>query len=74
MAHVATKPSWYLVSTEDKMIPLDAQRLCPGAPVQRLWRSKAATPCMFRSRKLVAHLIEKAATGALAAAMEKTVK
>ena len=30
-----TKPSWYLVATEDRMIPPPAQRFCPGGPVPR---------------------------------------
>jgi hypothetical protein len=30
-----TKPSWYVIPTEDKMIPPDAERQWPNEPVQR---------------------------------------
>jgi pimeloyl-ACP methyl ester carboxylesterase len=46
-----TKPSWYLVVTEDKMIPAPAQNLCRNAPVQRLERSEAATPSTYLIRR-----------------------
>ena len=29
------KPSWYLVATDDRMIPPPAQRRCPSAPARR---------------------------------------
>ena len=47
-----TKPSWYLVSTEDKMIPPPTRSArCRSAPVRRLRRSKAVTRCMCPSRR-----------------------
>ena len=35
-----TKPSWYLVATDDRMIPPPAQRPCPSGP----GRSVTETP------------------------------
>jgi len=59
-----TKPSWYLLTTEDKMIPPDAQRMMSkriGATVVEVKGSHA----IYVSRPQdVAALIEKAAQGA----------
>jgi hypothetical protein len=55
-----TKPSWYLVTTEDKMIPPDAQR----ATVVEVKGSHAIYVSQPRA---VADLIEQAATKAKAA-------
>ncbi|HEY4049107.1 MAG TPA: alpha/beta fold hydrolase [Acidobacteriaceae bacterium] len=55
-----TKPSWYLVTTEDKMIPPDAQR----ATVVEVKGSHAIYVSQPRA---VADLIEQAATKANAA-------
>src|SRR5262250_2486171 len=60
-----TKPSWYLVSTEDKMIPPDAQRAMSkraGSTVSEVTGSHAV---YVSQPQAVAHLIEKAGTGAL---------
>ena len=46
-----SKPSWYLVETDDKMIPPRRSSSCRSARLLRLSRSGAATPSMFRSRK-----------------------
>jgi hypothetical protein len=45
------KPSWYLVVTEDKMIPPVAQRAM-SKRAQQSSRLKAATPSMCRSLEL----------------------
>src|SRR6184192_2290029 len=61
-----TKPSWYLISTEDKMIPPDAQRMMSkrtGATVVEVKGSHA----IYVSRPQdVAALIKKAAQGTAA--------
>ena len=45
-----TKPSWYLVATDDKMIPPPAQRQMSAARrLDRSSRSRAATPSTCRS-------------------------
>jgi pimeloyl-ACP methyl ester carboxylesterase len=58
-----TKPSWYLLTTEDKMIPPDAQRMMSkrtGATVVEVKGSHA----IYVSRPQdVAALIKKAAQG-----------
>ena len=46
------KPSWYLVVTEDKMIPLLPSVPCRSARVRQSSRSKAATLFMSRSQAL----------------------
>ena len=47
-----TKPSWYLVSTEDRMIPPDAQRAMSKRAGSTWSRSRAATPSTCRSHRL----------------------
>src|SRR6058998_3400911 len=67
-----SKPSWYLVATNDRMIPPDAQRAMSkrmGAKVVEIEGSHAV---YVSQPQAVAHLIEKAATGALVAGQEKT--
>ena len=55
-----TKPSWYLVATDDKMIPPPAQRKCQSAPAQRLKRP--GQPRDLRSNPgAVADIIKQAA-------------
>jgi hypothetical protein len=39
-----TKPSWYLVTTEDRMIPRQPSASCPNGPAQRRLRWRAVTP------------------------------
>ena len=59
-----TKPSWYLLTTEDKMIPPDAQRTMSkraGSPVTEV---KGSHAIYVSQPKAVAALIEKAAQGA----------
>jgi pimeloyl-ACP methyl ester carboxylesterase len=61
-----TKPSWYLLTTEDKMIPPDAQRAMSkraGATVVEVMGSHAI---YVSQPKAVADIIEQAATKAKA--------
>jgi pimeloyl-ACP methyl ester carboxylesterase len=63
-----TKPSWYLVATDDKMIPPPAQRLMSkraGSTVVEITGSHAI---YVSQPHAVAALIEDAATGVKAAA------
>ena len=55
------KPSWYLVATDDKMIPPPAQRLMSSAPARRWSRCRAVTRSTCRSPSAVAALIKAAA-------------
>ena len=57
-----SKPSWYLVTTEDRMIPRRPSARCRRGPVRPLSRSRPATRYTSRSAKAVAELIEKAAS------------
>src|ERR1022692_3208753 len=68
-----TKPSWYLVSTEDKMIPPDAQRAMSKRAGSTVVEVKGSHAVYVSQPQAVAHFIEKAATGALAAAKDRTV-
>ena len=64
------KPSWYLLTTEDRMLPPDAQRLMSkraGATVVEVRSSHAV---YLSHPQAVAHIIEEAARGALVAAKE----
>jgi pimeloyl-ACP methyl ester carboxylesterase len=63
-----TKPSWYLVSTEDKMIPPAAQRAMSKRAGSTVVEVKASHAVYVSQPQAVASLIEKAATGAMAAA------
>ena len=67
-----TKPSWYLVSTEDKMIPPDAQRAMSKRAGSTVVEVKGSHAVYVSQPEAVAHLIEKAATGALAAGKEQS--
>jgi len=67
-----TKPSWYLVSTEDKMIPPDAQRAMSKRAGSTVVEVKGSHAVYVSQPQAVAHLIEKAATGALAAGQENS--
>jgi pimeloyl-ACP methyl ester carboxylesterase len=68
-----TKPTWYLVSTEDKMIPPDAQRAMSKRAGATVVEVKGSHAVYVSQPQAVAHLIEQAATGALAAGHEKAV-
>jgi pimeloyl-ACP methyl ester carboxylesterase len=54
-----TKPSWYLVVTEDKMIPPAAQRSMSKRAGSTVVEVKAATPSMCRSPGLSQRLSNK---------------
>jgi pimeloyl-ACP methyl ester carboxylesterase len=69
-----TKPSWYMVTTEDKMIPPDAQRFMSKRAGATVVEVKGSHAVYVSQPEAVAHLIEKAATGALVAGNERTAK
>jgi pimeloyl-ACP methyl ester carboxylesterase len=66
-----TKPSWYLVSTQDRMIPPDTQRAMSKRAGSTAVEVKGSHAVYVSQPQAVAHLIEKAATGALAAAKDQ---
>ena len=68
-----TKPSWYLVATEDKMIPPDAQRSMSKRAGSTVVEIKGSHAVYVSQPQAVAHLIEKAATDALATRKSVTV-
>lgn len=57
-----TKPSWYLVVTEDKMIPPDAQRAMSKRAGAKVVEVKGSHAIYVSQPKVVAALIEEAAT------------
>jgi len=57
-----TKPSWYLVSTEDKMIPPDAQRAMSKRAGSTVVEVKGSHSVYVSQPQAVASIIEKAAT------------
>jgi pimeloyl-ACP methyl ester carboxylesterase len=59
-----TKPSWYLVATEDKMIPPPAQRLMSKRAGSTTVEIAGSHAIYVSQANAVAKLIEKAATGA----------
>jgi pimeloyl-ACP methyl ester carboxylesterase len=61
-----TKPSWYLVTTEDKMIPPDAQRGMSKRAGSTVIEVKASHSVYASQPGTVAQFIEQAATGVLA--------
>src|SRR2546428_11693135 len=62
-----TKPSWYLVTTEDKMIPPDAQRAMSKRAGSTVVEVKGSHAVYVSQPQAVASLIEQAATGQAAA-------
>jgi len=58
-----TKPSWYLVSTEDKMIPPDAQRAMSKRAGSTVVEVRGSHAVYVSQPQAVASLIEKAAKG-----------
>jgi pimeloyl-ACP methyl ester carboxylesterase len=58
-----TKPSWYLVSTEDKMIPPDAQRAMSKRTGSTVAEVKGSHAVYVAQPRAVAELIAKAAYG-----------
>src|SRR3984893_3673303 len=62
------KPSWYLLTTEDKMIPPDAQRQMSKRAGAMIVEVKSSHSVFVSHPQSVATLIEKAAQGALVVA------
>jgi pimeloyl-ACP methyl ester carboxylesterase len=58
-----TKPSWYLVTTEDRMIPPDAQRAMSKRAGSTVAEVKGSHAVYVSQPKAVAALIAKAANG-----------
>jgi pimeloyl-ACP methyl ester carboxylesterase len=65
-----TKPSWYLLTTEDRMIPPDAQRAMSRRAGSMVVEVKGSHAVYVSQPQAVALLIEEAASGALAAGKE----
>jgi pimeloyl-ACP methyl ester carboxylesterase len=63
-----SKPSWYLVSTEDKMIPPDAQRAMSKRAGSTVVEVKGSHAVYVSQPRAVADLIAKAANGVALAA------
>ena len=63
-------PSWYLLTTEDRMIPPDAQRLMSKRASATVVEVKGSHAVYVSQPQAVAHIIEEAARGALAASKE----
>lgn len=61
-----TKPSWYLIATEDKMIPPDAQRYMSKRVGSTVVKVKGSHAVYVSQPKAVAALIEKAARSVVA--------
>ena len=64
------KPTWYLLTTEDRMLPPDAQRLMSKRAGATVVEVKSSHAVYVSHPQAVAHIIEVAARGALAAAKE----
>jgi pimeloyl-ACP methyl ester carboxylesterase len=62
-----TKPSWYLVSTEDKMIPPDAQRAMSTRAGSTVVEAKGSHAVYVSQPQAVATIITKAAHGVASA-------
>src|SRR5688572_32906695 len=58
-----SKPSWYLVATEDRMIPPPAQRLMSERAGSTVVEAKGSHAIYVSQPKVVAELIEMAAQG-----------
>jgi pimeloyl-ACP methyl ester carboxylesterase len=65
------KPSWYLLTTEDRMIPPDAQRQMSKRAGATVVEVKGSHAVYVSQPQAVAHIIEAAAKGALVADKEK---
>lgn len=62
------KPSWYLVATEDKMIPPEAQRAMSKRAGATVAEAKGSHAIYVSKPQAVAAIIESAAKGAGTAA------
>ena len=67
-----TKPSWYLVATDDKMIPPDAQRAMSKRAGSTVVEVKGSHAIYVSQPQAVASLIEKAALGTKPIGVELT--
>jgi pimeloyl-ACP methyl ester carboxylesterase len=63
-----SKPSWYLVATDDRMIPPDAQRAMSKRAGSTVVEAKGSHAVYVSQSEAVASLIQKAARGAVATA------
>jgi pimeloyl-ACP methyl ester carboxylesterase len=63
-----TKPSWYLVATDDKMIPPEAQRVMSNRAGSKVEEVKGSHAVYVSQPQAVASIIEKAARGVAPAA------
>ena len=61
-----SKPSWYLVATDDRMIPPDAQRAMSKRAGSTVVEAKGSHAVYVSQPEAVASLIQKAAQGAVA--------
>ncbi len=61
-----SKPSWYLVTTEDRMIPPDAQRFMSKRAGSKVVEIKASHSVFLSHPEAVASIIEQAAAGSSA--------
>ena len=59
-----TKPSWYLVATEDRMIPPQAQRLMSQRAGSKVVEVAGSHAVYVSQPNAVADLVERAAKGA----------
>jgi pimeloyl-ACP methyl ester carboxylesterase len=64
------KPSWYLLTTDDRMLPPDAQRLMSKRAGATVVEVKSSHAVYMSHPQAVAHIVEEAAKGALLAAKE----
>lgn len=60
-----SKPGWYLVSTEDKMIPPDAQRAMSKRAGSKVVETKGSHAVYVSQAEAVASIIEEAAVGSV---------
>ena len=65
------KPSWYLLTTEDRMLPPDAQRLMSKRAGAMIVEVKGSHAIYVSQPQAVAQIIEAAAKGALVAEKER---
>jgi hypothetical protein len=59
-----SRPSWYLVTADDRMIPRPAQRQMAGRAGATVVETAGSHAIYVSNPKVVADLIEKAAQGA----------
>ena len=60
-----TKPSWYLVSTDDRMIPPPAQRMMAKRAGSKVTETKGSHAVYVSNPTAVARIIEQAAAGSI---------